>query len=80
MRLRRKRQKDDGFVRVIKVRNGAVLAERRDLSLVCVHCPFACMAACEPCEFATEREGLRDICYHDRDAPKSADSGSDAHV
>lgn len=50
MRLRR-RQPDDGFVRILRVQNGAVLAERRDGTTVCAHCPFACLAACEPCEF-----------------------------
>lgn len=61
MRLRRRKPANDGFVRLLRVRNGAVLAERRDGSVVCAHCPFACLAAYEPCEFDGE-------CIADRGA------------
>jgi hypothetical protein len=52
MSLLRRKPKDDGYVRIIRIKRGAVLAQRRDGSTFCAHCPFACLAAYEPCEFA----------------------------
>lgn len=40
--------------RIVKMQNGAILAARHDGSLYCAHCPFACMATYEPCEFDGE--------------------------
>lgn len=52
MRLFHRKSTDDGYVKILSVKNGAVLGQRRDGSKVCAHCPFCCLATYERCEFS----------------------------